>query len=218
MKISFVDRLCISLTVAVLISVLNLGCAATNTATTDATSGASVVENVDADIGDAIPPLDDNRRILVVFFSQGSSTRQVAYDLSAVTHGDIEEIKETKARRGFFGVLNAGRESTFKIASPILPGKLDPADYDVVYVCTPVWAWGLSPPVRAWLLDNGGSIRKAAFVAVSGNTNPDKIARDMARTGGIDPFVVVGFSQGDFNAENRARYEAKIAALIEPLR
>ena len=59
---------------------------------------------------------------------------------------------------------------------------------------------------------------KAAFVTVSADTEPDRIARDMSRTAGIDPFVVVGFSERDFYAENRAQYEEKIAALLEPLR
>jgi len=192
------------------------GCASTDTG--DTISGASPVEEIDAYIGDAIEPLSGNEQVLIVYFSQGESTRQVAHDLATVTDGDIEVIEEKRERRGFCGYMRAGGASSFKIASRILPGKCNPADYDIVYVCTPVWAWNLSPPVRAWLKANRGNIRKAGFVTVSGDTEPDKIARDMERTSGVDPFVVIGFSEQDFYAENRNQYETKIAALIEPLR
>ena len=206
-------RILLALVALIVVLISVSGCA-----TVDATTGASPVEETDADIKDSVQPLEKANRVLVVYFSQGSGTRQVASDLAAVMHADLEVIEELRERRGFCGFLRAGGASTFKIASRIAPGKLDPSCYDVVYVCTPVWAWSLSPPVRAWLKAHHGRIRKAAFVTVSSDTQPGRIAKDMARTAGIEPFAVAGFSERDFYAENRAQYEAKIAALVEPLR
>lgn len=85
-------------------------------------------------------------------------------------------------------------------------------------VCTPVWAWSLSPPVRAWLKATRGSLRSAAFVTVSGDTRPHRIAQDMARTAQLAPVVVAGFSERDFQPDGAAAYADQLAKVIDALR
>jgi hypothetical protein len=50
----------------------------------------------------------------------------------------------------------------------------DPASYDLVVLGSPVWAFTLCPAVRAYLAEQGKSIRKAAFLATHGGGGPSK--------------------------------------------
>lgn len=183
----------------------------------DATTGPSPAAEA-APAAAELPPVSPSGRVLVVYYSQGNAARRVAQDIAGLLGADLEEIRETKPRTGFFGYAGAGARATFKMSSRIEPQVRDPAAYDAVYVLTPVWSWSLSPPVRAWLKAKAGKLRSAAFVTVSGDTRPDGIARDMARTARVEPFVVQGFSERDFYPENRGTYLAKVAALVAPLR
>jgi hypothetical protein len=168
----------------------------------------------DAGIGDSVAPVDAGR-VLVVFYSQGTTTRRVASDLAELAGADIEEIVDESGLSGYF---RPGALATFKRSTRIGTPTHDPPEYDVVFVCTPVWSWSLSPPVRAWLEANRGELASAGFVTVSGDTKPDRIARDMARTGGVEPFAIVGFTDHDFTSEAQAAYAAKLESLLTPLR
>jgi hypothetical protein len=194
------------------------GCAS-SPGKSDAVSGPSPAAAGVAPITGAVEPVAGAGRTLVVYFSQGSSTKRVAEDIAALTGADIEILVEKKTRSGgFFGFMKAGMDATFGTATPILEPELSPDGYDAVFVLTPVWSWNLCPPVRSWLRANKGSIAKAAFVTVSGDTEPDKIAGAMAKEGGVEPFAVAGFAERDFYPENYEAYAARIAGLLAPLR
>lgn len=187
----------------------------------DVTGGASPAARDPGSIRDQVPPVQGAGRVLVVYFSAGGATERIARDLADLCGADLEEIRERRERKppkGFFGYFGNGMRSTFKTAPAILPPSRNPADYDAVYVCTPVWSWSLSPPVRTWLRTFRGTLPRAAYVTVSGDTKPDKIARNMTKEGGREPFAVAGFSERDQYAENRVAYANKIAALVDPLR
>ena len=166
---------------------------------TDANTGPSPVAENNADILSLVPPVANPGKVLVVFFSQGSATRSVAEDLAKLTGGDLEEIIELKKREGFLGYMGAGKDATFKKATPIQKPIHNPLDYDAVFVCTPVWAWNLSPPVRSWLRVFQGKLPRTGFVTVSGDTEPDKIERSMAEEGGTVPLAYGGFTKSDFS-------------------
>jgi len=191
-------------------------CATKETTATDAVSGPSPAAQAGSAITDAIKAVPDHGKVLVVYFTQGAATRTVAEDLAALTGADVEVIIEKKTRKGFFGFMGAGMNASFKTATPIEKPVYDPANYDTVFVCTPVWAWNLCPPVRTWLRMFNGSVRKAAFATVSGDTEPDKIVKAMSKESGVEPFAFVGFSESDFYPENRGTYIGKIAKLVQP--
>ncbi len=134
--------------------------------------------------------------------------------MAKLTGADLEVIVEKKKRTGFLGFMGAGMDSSFKTATPIADPVFKPAGYDTVFVCTPVWSWNLSPPVRSWLRMYKGTIPRAAFITVSGDTEPDKIAKSMVKESGVVPFVSVGFAERDFYPENRDAYVRKIAAIV----
>ena len=170
-------------------------------------------------ISGEIAPYSGGGRTLVVYFSQGEATKWAAEDIADIFGADIEEIEEKKPRKAnFIGFMLAGLQSTFKLSSGIKEPKLDPTEYDRVFVLTPVWSWGLAPPVRSLLALHKGSLPKSAFATVSGDTNPDKIVAAMAKASGAVPAAFTGFVEVDFKPEGRASYVAKLSAMIDSMR
>jgi len=186
----------------------------------DVVSGASLVGESSPAVSTEILPVENGHRILVVYFSQGSATKRVAEDLAALLGADLERVVEMKPRKwGFFGFMGAGAASSMSRAVPIATPARDPAAYEGVVVCTPIWAWHLSPPMRSWLRLNKGKLPPlAAYVTVSHDTQPDKVAAAMAKESGRQPAAVAGFADRDFEPGNRALYIAKIGSIVEGLR
>lgn len=179
----------------------------------DSFSSASTKDLPSTSILDELPAVQGAGRTLVVYFTGGNVSEAVAADLAVLYGADIERIVELRDRKGFFGYMGAGKDATFGIATPIAAPSHDPAAYDTVIVCTPVWSWSLSPPVRSWLRMFKGRLPKAAFATISGGTKPDKIAAAMTKESGRKPYAVVGFDGVDFEPRNRAVYLDKLRAL-----
>jgi hypothetical protein len=170
-------------------------------------------------ISGEIAPYSGAGKTLVVYFSQGEATEWLAEDLAEIFGADIEEIEEIKPRMAnFIGFMFAGFQSTFKLSSGIKEPRFDPAGYDRVFVLTPVWSWGLAPPVRAWLKRHKGGLPRSAFATVSGDTKPDKIVATMAKVSGSSPTAFAGFGEADFKPEGRASYVAKLSGLADTMR
>jgi hypothetical protein len=74
----------------------------------------------------------------------------------------LEEIVEDKSRVGFFGYMRSLVEARQKRPSVIAPAKHDVSSYDLVVVGTPVWAWSVSSPVRAYLMANRDRLPEVA--------------------------------------------------------
>jgi len=93
-------------------------------------------------------------KTLIVYYSRGGNTKKAAEDLAAELGADLAEIREDRPRKGLFGFLRSGMESSFKKIVPYRPLTADPAKYERVIVATPVWAGNLSSPMRSYLNDN----------------------------------------------------------------
>ncbi len=216
--------LSLSLIIALAVLSLTTGCQ-TAPAKADASSGASPAGKAAqsgatrpaGSIAGELPPDVAGKRTLVVYFSQGNATKQVAEDLAAIFGAKIERIVEKKSRSGFFGFMSAGADSSMSASTPIEPPVLDPATFDRVIVCTPVWAWHLAPPVRTWLGLMRGKLPECGFVVVSANTAPAKIVPMMVKASGKEPRAVAGFVQDDFEAGRAAVYAGKIRELVGKL-
>ncbi len=210
---------------ALLLLAIAASCNTTGGATgADTVSGASPAGST-LTTQTEIPRLDDGKKTLVVYFSQGSATKRVAEDLALALSADIERIVETKPRKpGLAGFLSAGADSSMGKATPIASPAFDPSLYDRVVVCTPVWAWHVVPPVRTWLnlmrtgLEKSGGSPVCAFVVVSADTKPEKILNMMSKESGILPLAYASFVEKDFGETNRAAYGAKLSGLLDKLR
>ena len=184
-------------------------------AESDAVSGASVTGESAKQTASSFETVKTEKRILIAFFSQGANTKRVAEELASLLGADIERIVEKTNRKGFFGFLSAGADSSMgKIGNIETPSR-DPSAYDIVIVCTPVWAWKVTPPVRAYLTQMRERLPEVAYVVVAGGTAPQGIVKSMEGIARKAALGSVGFVDEDFSAKNRARYDEKILEFIK---
>jgi flavodoxin len=100
---------------------------------------------------------------LVVFYTRTGTARFVAETVAAELGSDVEEVVDLKKRAGKLNYLSAGRDAMGGKETQIAPTKRVPADYDLVVVGTPIWAWSPTPAIRTYARQNDLSGQKVAL-------------------------------------------------------
>ena len=90
-------------------------------------------------------------KVLVVYYSRTGYTKRVAHSLARRLNADLDEIG-TDPRFGARGYLRCALESLLKLQTTIHTPQHDPAAYGLVLLGGPVWVWGLSSPLRSYLM------------------------------------------------------------------
>ena len=112
--------------------------------------------------------------VLIVVYSRTGTTRKVAEALRDRLNADIELIEDVTSRSGIFGYLKSGHEAWKKIAPEIKPTRLNPDDYDLVVIGTPVWAGSMASPVRTYLEQYGSRLNRVALFCTEGGSGEEK--------------------------------------------
>ncbi|MCX6093462.1 MAG: flavodoxin [Candidatus Bipolaricaulota bacterium] len=119
-------------------------------------------------------------KALVMYYTRTGKTRTVAEAIAAACNGELQEIVEVGAhRKGFVGWLRAGRDAMRKQQSRIETPAKRPADYDVVFVGSPVWASNVVPAVRSYLTENQAGVRRIAPFCTMGGDNAGRTLASM---------------------------------------
>ena len=101
---------------------------------------------------------------LVVYYSRSGNTKKVAETMARELKADLQQLVDKRGRSGLFGFLRAGRDAMKKRTTELQPLNLNPKDYDLILVGTPVWASNPAPAVRAFLHSHDLSGKKVALV------------------------------------------------------
>ncbi|MBN1217083.1 MAG: flavodoxin [Candidatus Lokiarchaeota archaeon] len=110
--------------------------------------------------------------ILIVYFSLTGNTKTIAEKIATICNADILELKlkkELKPDKGmtyFWG----GFQATMKRKPKLVEFDINPFDYELIIIGTPVWAWTFSPPIRSFISKfklNGKNV--ILFVSCDGN-------------------------------------------------
>ncbi|MEL6919768.1 MAG: hypothetical protein AAFO77_01925 [Pseudomonadota bacterium] len=108
-------------------------------------------------------------KTIILFYSLTGNTAKVAEDMAKMLKADIEEIHETKERRGLWGYLTGLFTSLGGGGTDVEPPDHRFGDYDLVIVGSPVWARQLAAPMRKFLEREKTSISDhASFCLHSG--------------------------------------------------
>jgi flavodoxin len=150
-------------------------------------------------------------KTLVVFYSRSGNTERLAKALAALLKADIERIEDVKRS----GYLKAGYEAMRGRETAIAEQKYDPAAYDMIVLGFPIWAWAVIPPVRTWLKQNEGRIRKIALFTSAAGTISDKVAEAVASLAGVALSASVKFYDPEYKRDKQAELEGKIGAFAE---
>lgn len=151
-------------------------------------------------------------KTLIVFYSRTGCMRTAAQALAAQLGADTEELKETADRSGPMGYLLAGRDAMQKRPAVLLPTTRQSADYDLVIVGTPVWAFTMCPAIRTWLSREAAQVRRAAFFCTQGGRGAERAMRDMEQLVGRPPVAQLVLRDKDIRAHACAEALATFAA------
>ena len=140
---------------------------------------------------------------LVAYYSRTGITRALAEALAERLGGDLEEIVDTKSRKGPLGFIVAGKDAVRKNLTEIEPVRKNPADYDLMVVGTPVWAGTMASAVRTYLTRHGRHMQKVAFFCTQGGSKPGHTFADMEALCGRPPLDTLSLrtktvKRGDF--------------------
>ncbi len=134
-------------------------------------------------------------KTLVVYYSRTGVTRKVAEEIAGLLGADLEEIVDTKGRKGVLGWFGGVKDALRKKSLPIGPIRCDPGEYDLVLIGTPVWAGTMATAVRTYLTEFASNIRRAAFFCTMHSSDPSNTFRDMQRLCGKPPAGTLAFRQ-----------------------
>jgi len=112
-------------------------------------------------------------KALVVFYSRTGNTRKVGNKIAKILKADIDEIIDMKDRRGIIGWFVSGKDASQGNPAQI-KNKLNPEKYDLLIIGTPVWAWTITPAIRAYLRKynlKGKKPKIAFFCTCGGNSS-----------------------------------------------
>lgn len=106
---------------------------------------------------------------LVSYYSRTNITKKLAEDIASKVDADIEQIIPKKDYQGKIGYARGGKDAIQEKIIGLEALKFDPADYDVVYLGTPVWAGKSSTPLISYIKKNEGKFNSVKFFATAGS-------------------------------------------------
>lgn len=119
-----------------------------------------------------------NSNRLVVYFSRMGYVKAKAFEEANRTGADIYEIKSTELTEGTKGFWWCGRYGMHRWEMPIEPIGVDLSAYDHITVCSPIWVFNMSAPMRSFCKQASGKIKEADYILVHHNKTDYKSAAD----------------------------------------
>lgn len=144
-------------------------------------------------------------KTIIVYYSRTGNTKKLSEFLAKRTGYDIEELIDTKSRKGVWGWIISGRDALKKNLTEIKKLNKDISKYDIVLVGTPNWGATIVPAVRTFLTENKSKIKKVAFFQTRGGENDQNVFLAMEEVLGKKPITTLGISskevkKGDLKA------------------
>lgn len=153
-------------------------------------------------------------KTLVVYYSRSGNTKKIAEEISNKMKCDIEEIIDTKNRKGLFGWLGSAMSARSKKLTTIKELKNNPTSYEVVVIGTPIWAGVMAPAVRTYINENKSKFKNVAFFCTCGASGEIKTFADMEEYTDIKPLSKLGIRKKDLNTN----HEDKLKEFIKRIK
>lgn len=128
---------------------------------------------------------------LVVFYSRTNVTKKLAEDIAGKINADIEEIIPKVNYQGKIGFARGGKDALKEKIIDMEDIKFDPADYDVVYVGSPIWAGRASTPTISYLRQNEGKFNNVKFFLTAASSDFEPVFEQMEKFS-IKPLKTLG--------------------------
>ncbi|MDO9316248.1 MAG: flavodoxin [Burkholderiaceae bacterium] len=128
-------------------------------------------------------------RVLVVFFANSGHTRYVASEIARRCGAEMEEILDARPHAGACEALRYIRDSLIGATPPIEAALKDPADFDLVILGTPVWAWRVASPMRSYVRHNAQRFKQVAFFCTEGGVGDQLVFTEFGHLCGRTPIA-----------------------------
>lgn len=151
---------------------------------------------------------------LVVYYSLTGTTKMIAELIADRIGADREEIVDLKKRNGPLSMMKNGAHASMRAKTKIKPPENDPARYDLVVLCSPTWAWNITPAVRTYLHQYRDNLGKTAHVFTAGGGVSEKMFMRFAWAAG-EPSAKLGISAKDISS---GEYREKLEKFFKQIR
>ena len=103
---------------------------------------------------------------LVVYFSRMGYVRKLAYEEAERTGAAVYEVRATERVTDTAGFWWCGRYGMHRWEMPIEPITVDLTSFQHITICSPIWVFSLSAPIRRFCRLAAGQIREADYLLV----------------------------------------------------
>jgi len=134
-------------------------------------------------------------KILVALYSRTGNTKLVGQAVALALDADVEMITDVKNRSGVVGYIIAGRQALKQLPGLIRPTVLNPGDYDLVIIGSPVWAGHMSSPVRAFIDQHKSKFKQIALFCTAGGKDNEKVLAEMTELCALTPLETMVVTQ-----------------------
>ena len=118
------------------------------------------------------PNLGRDPKRLVVCFSRMGYTKRVALEEADRTGACFCQLRARERTAGTLGFWWCGRFGMHRWAMPVEDTGLDLRQFDHVTLCSPIWVFRLSAPMRSFCESARGQIREADYLLVHHQKSP----------------------------------------------
>lgn len=158
----------------------------------------------------------EEMKVLTVYFSKSGHTEKVARLIQEAAGGDLAEIRVKKGYTGSYWmtVIRGGLEKMRGVRPEIEPLGVDPAEYDVIFLGSPVWWFTAAPAVKSFL-DRADLVGKTVCPFLTSGGSPKDSFQDMKAlcTGNMENGMHIYFRKDEMMAgEDTVRSWAKACA------
>jgi flavodoxin len=135
-------------------------------------------------------------KALVLYYSRTGRTRAVAQQIaSALGNAPIQELRDRADRRGVVGYARSIRDAWQHRRAKLFPLDLDPRDFDVLFIGTPVWNASPATPVATFLEDHAPALRAVAFFCTLGGGGSEHVFLEMMAACGQLPLATLATTE-----------------------
>jgi flavodoxin len=120
-------------------------------------------------------------KTVIIYYSLTGFTASIAEAMAKVLQADIIELKtsdDLKKESNLKALIKGGSQVFLKKKPALLEFQLNPEDYDLIIIGTPVWAWSYAPPLRSFFADYTLAGKKVAVYATH-QGGPGKTLKNM---------------------------------------
>ncbi len=153
-------------------------------------------------------------KTLVAYYSRTGNTKKIGDEVAEALGAEIEELKDRKNRQGLIGYMKSGWDAMRKNRADLGPATRNPADYDLVVLGSPIWAFTICTPTRTYATSHKDSFKNVSFLCTAGDAGCAQKGCDaLGEVTGKAPVATLALGGKDISGDHRQAVADFVASL-----